>query len=83
MGLLTAPFRGLLWVFEEVAEQADQEMYNDDAVRAELTDLYHRLEAGTLSEEEFDRREAELVERLEEIEAHKQGKRGRSRGERR
>ena len=49
-------------------------MYNEDAVRAELMDIYSRLESGVLSEEEFSKREAELVERLEAIEAHKRRK---------
>jgi Gas vesicle protein G len=77
MLLVSAPFRGLLRIFEEVAKQTEQELYNEDAVKAQLTELYTRLEAGSLSEEEFDRCEAELVERLEEIEEHKKGRRGR------
>jgi hypothetical protein len=77
MGLLTAPFRGLLRVFEEVAERAEQELYDEDGVKAELTDLYRRLEAGSLSEEAFALREAELVDKLEEIDERKKGKRGR------
>jgi hypothetical protein len=77
MGLLTAPFRGLLFVFEEVAERAEHELYNGDAVRGELTELYRRLEAGALGEEEFGRREAELVERLEEIEERQRQRSGR------
>ena len=55
---------------------AERELYNKDAVRAELTDLYVRLEAGSLSEEEFDQREAELVERLEEIEERERQRSG-------
>jgi hypothetical protein len=80
MGLITAPFRGLLRVFEAIAERAEHELYDDDAVRAELTDLYHQLEAGALTEEEFGRREAELVERLEVIEEHQRQRSGRGRG---
>lgn len=72
MGLL----RGLLRVFEEVAERAEQELYNEAAVQAELMELYRKLEAGALSEEEFEEREAELVERLEEIEEHKRERGG-------
>lgn len=70
MGLLSAPFRGLLRVFEEVADRADEELYGEDAIKAELADLYMRLEAGTITEEEFEQREAELVQRLEEIDEH-------------
>jgi hypothetical protein len=40
-------------------------LYDEDAVQAELMELYRKLEEGTLSEEE-------LLERLEEIEEHKQ-----------
>jgi len=78
MGLLSAPFRGLLWVFEEVAKRAEQELYDEDAVKTDLTDLYMKLEAGSITEEEFGRQEAELVKRLEAIEEHKKHKRRRS-----
>lgn len=77
MGLVTAPFRGLLWVFEEIAERAEKELYDEDAVKAELMEIYRRLEAGSLSEEEFNRREAELVERLEKIDERKKQRRRR------
>lgn len=77
MGLLTTPFRGLLRVFEEVAEQAEHELYNEDAVKAELMELYQRLEAGSLSEEDFAHHEAALVQRLEEIEERNQRRAGR------
>jgi Gas vesicle protein G len=70
MGFLSLPLRGLIRVFEEVAERAEKEMYDGDAVMAELTELYRMLESGAIAEEEFDRREAALVERLEEIEEH-------------
>lgn len=80
MGLLSAPFRGLFLLFEEIADRAEKELYDEDGVKAELTELYRRLEAGSLSEDEFGRREAELVLRLEEIEEHKE--RGRSHGRR-
>lgn len=78
MGLLFAPFRGLIRVFEEVADRVEQELYDEDAVKAELTDIYMRLEAGSLTEEEFGKREAELVKRLDEIEKHnkRRGRRG-------
>jgi hypothetical protein len=80
MGLLTLPLQGLFGVFKEIAELAEQELFNEDAVAAELKDLYLELEAGTLSEEEFGRREAGLVQRLEEIK--KRRRRGSGRGRR-
>jgi hypothetical protein len=74
MGLFSTPFRGMLWVFDEIANRAEEDLYNADAVKAELTDLYLKVEAGALSEEVFERREAELVQRLQEIEAYQKRK---------
>ncbi len=71
MGILMAPFHGLMAIFQEVADRAEAEMYDDEAVRAELVSLYQSLEAGSITSDEFDAREVKLVERLEEIERHK------------
>jgi hypothetical protein len=67
MGLLSAPWRGLLWIFEEFAERAEEERNDPGAVTAELERLYQQLEAGALDEREFARLEAELEGRLVEI----------------
>ena len=68
MGILTAPIRGLLSVFEEVARQADKELFDDDElVRHQLSQLYANLQAGLLDDEEFAWQEAALVQRLERI----------------
>ena len=77
MSLVTLPFRGLLRVFEEIADRAEQELYDEDAVKAELMELYRKLEAGSLSEEDFAQHEARLVERLEEIDERKKRRAGR------
>ncbi len=69
MGLVTAPFRALFWVFEEIAERAEHELNDDDQVTADLAEANRQLEAGLISPEEFNAREAELVRRLEEIDA--------------
>ena len=76
MGILSAPFRGMLRIFKEVAERSENELYNEDAVKAELMEIYKQLEAGSLSEVEFAHREEELVERLEEIAEYQKRKRG-------
>jgi len=78
MGIASAPFRGLLWVFEEIADRVEQELYDEDAVKAELTDSYLKLEAGSITEAEFGCLEAELVKRLEAIGEHKKHMQQRS-----
>jgi len=72
MGLISLPFRGLFRMFEEVAEHAERELYDESATTAALAELYRQLEAGTISEDDFGHREAEIVERLEVIAAREQ-----------
>jgi hypothetical protein len=79
MGLLTqiltlplAPVRGTVWVLERVVETAENEYYDPAPVERELADLERALLAGRIDEETFDRREDELLDRLEEIRAHTQ-----------
>ena len=56
---------------KKLHEMAMEELLDEDKVRADLKELYVLLEAGKISEEEFELREEELVERLEEIELYK------------
>ncbi|MDO0937890.1 gas vesicle protein GvpG [Streptomyces sp. DG2A-72] len=60
-----APVRGSAWVMRQVLSEAERIYYDPAAVRAELALLEDRLEAGEIGEEEFDRREDELLDRLE------------------
>lgn len=60
-----APVRGVGWVTEKVIEAAEQEQVAQ--LRRELVSLERELVAGAVSEEEFDRREDEILELLEEF----------------
>ncbi|MEV7975699.1 gas vesicle protein GvpG [Streptomyces sp. NPDC086519] len=60
-----APVRGSAWVVEKVVQEAERIYYDPATVRAELARLEERLEAGEIDEEEFDRAEDELLDRLE------------------
>lgn len=60
-----APVRGSGWVIGQVLREAERIYYDPAAVRAELARLEEQLEAGEIDEEEFDRREDELLDRLE------------------
>ncbi|HZF11383.1 MAG TPA: gas vesicle protein GvpG [Thermoanaerobaculia bacterium] len=73
---MNAPLQGLFFVFREIADRAEEELNDDGPVRNELMDLYKCLEAGTVSEDDFSRRDAELVERLEVIERRKKRRHG-------
>lgn len=72
--LLTAPFRGLLWIFQEVADAAEQELEAEaDRIKDDLRDLYMMLETGQITEDEFDAQEQELLDRLDELEEDERG----------
>ncbi|BBC39043.1 Gas vesicle protein [Streptomyces graminofaciens] len=60
-----APVRGSAWVIGQVVREAERIYYDPAAVRAELSRLEERLTDGEITEEEFDRAEDELLDRLE------------------
>jgi hypothetical protein len=67
-GLLTlplAPVRGVGWVAEKVAEQAELELYDETRIMRELAELETAHEHGDISEERFNAGVDELLERLE------------------
>ena len=64
--LMLSPFKGFLFIAKEVAKAVEQEKENERANNmAELSALHARLEAGEITEEEFDEREAELLDLLD------------------
>lgn len=71
MGLFTgllllplAPVRGVIWVAEKVNDAADRELHDPGVIRAQLAELNREFEDGNVSLEEFEREEAELLDRL-------------------
>ncbi|MGO8702886.1 MAG: gas vesicle protein GvpG [Candidatus Brocadiia bacterium] len=66
--VLLAPVSGVMYVFREIRAAAQAEAAkNADALRAQLAELYGMLEAGRISSEQFDAKEKELLDRLDEI----------------
>lgn len=57
----------LMWIFRTVHRAAMDELANEKKnIRAELSELYQRLERGEITEEQFDEKEKPLLDRLEE-----------------
>jgi len=61
------PIKGVVWIAEKVAEQADMEMYDEDKVRGQLMELELRYDMEEISEEEYLATEEALLERLRVI----------------
>ena len=67
-GLLTlplAPVRGVGWIAEQIALEAERELDEPARVRRELAELLAAFERGELSEQDFEHAEDELLARLE------------------
>ena len=60
-----APVRGVVWLTERVAEAADLEVHDPDAVRAKLIDAQLAYERGEIDESELAAIEESLLQRLE------------------
>ena len=60
-----APVRGAGWAIQQTVAEAERIYYDPATVRSELAALEKRLETGDIDEEEFDRLEDELLDRLE------------------
>jgi hypothetical protein len=68
---LTLPIAGMKFVFQQVADLADQELNDESGVREQLLLLQVQLEDGDIDEDEYAEREAELLARLRDIKARK------------
>lgn len=62
--LLLAPLKGLIWLASKVDEVAQNELYDKDTLKSKLMELQLRFELDEISEEEYVKQEAELLERL-------------------
>ena len=59
-----APVRGVAWVVEQVADEADRQLYDPAFIRRDLFQLELDFEDGRLSPEEREFEEERLMERL-------------------
>jgi hypothetical protein len=71
MGLFTslvtlplAPVRGVAWITEQVAEEADRQLYDEAHIRRDLLQLELDFDDGLIDEGERADLEEELLQRL-------------------
>ena len=67
LGLLTlplAPVRGVVWLADQILEEAERQWYDPAAIQAALLDVQEKREAGELRDDEAEQLEEELVSRL-------------------
>ncbi len=56
-----APVRGAAWVVEQVAEEAERQLYDQSRMRRELLQLELDRDAGLLSEDDYREQADELL----------------------
>lgn len=70
--LLLAPAHGVLWVVKKIHAAVIEEVEAQHArITSDLSELYMMLDTGKITEEEFDKQEKQLLDRLDSLEAIK------------
>jgi hypothetical protein len=59
-----APVRGTAWVAEQIAGEAERQLYDEDAIKREMLQLEIDFDDGKLGEKERTAKEDELLERM-------------------
>ncbi len=67
------PIDGVLWIARTIEQQADAERWDEGKVIGALTELELELDLGKIDVEEYDAREANLLQRLKELREAKNG----------
>ncbi len=71
LGLPLAPLRGTVAIAEQIRRQAEEELYDPARIRESLEEVARMRASGELTDDEADRWEDVLIERL--IEARQRG----------
>ena len=75
-GLLTlplAPVRGVKWIAEVVAEEADRQLAEAQSPERALAELEATHAAGEMSDEEFEALQTQLIDEVIAARAHPRG----------
>ena len=66
-----APVRGVMWTVGQVLDAGERDQV--DGIHRELLELEQALQDGSITEEEFDDREDELIDQLDQISLRETG----------
>ncbi len=65
--ILLAPLKGVVWMGQKLSDMAQDELCDEGRIKEELMRLQVQLELDQISEQEYDRREGELLDRLDAV----------------
>jgi hypothetical protein len=72
--ILLAPLKGILFIAEKINEVIEKETSDEGSIKERLMTLQLKFEMDEINEEEYDKREDELLKLLENIREEKQNK---------
>lgn len=65
--LLLAPVKFIVWISEKINEIVEKELSDEGRIKEELMQLQLRFEMDEITMEEYNRKEKELLARLDAI----------------
>ncbi len=65
--ILLSPLKGVIWLGKKINEVAEKEFSDEGRIKEKLMELQMRFELDEISEEEYDKQEAELLSRLDAL----------------
>jgi len=65
--ILLAPLKGVIWLGKKINEVAEKEVSDEGRIKERLMELQLKFELDGISEEEYNKQEKELLERLDAI----------------
>ncbi len=65
--ILLAPLNGVIWLGKKINEVAEKEFSDEGLIKEKLMQLQLRFEMDEISEEEYNKQEKEILERLDTV----------------
>ncbi len=62
--LLLAPVKGIMWLAEQVQNEANNQLFDAAAIKARLAEIQELYDSGMINETEFLKAEEKLMARL-------------------
>ena len=70
--ILLAPIKGIVWIAEKIRDMAVEELEDTpEKLQRELLDLQMALESEQMTEAEYQKKEKNILERLESLKGKK------------
>ena len=66
------PIKGMVWIGSKLKRSAEEDVTDEGRIQEQLLNLQMRFEMDEISEEEYDRSETKLMEKLEAIRRYKE-----------